>query len=603
MHGTRWALVSVLMLLLAVRARADLAVNATVSPQRAEVGEPMVLSIEVKGAQDIAPPALGNIDGIDVQYLGPSTQVAIINGQVNASVQHRYSLTATRPGRFTLGPFTIAYQGKTYRTAALAVDVVAAAAQGQGGAAAGATPGAPGLRLTLAVPPGEVYLHQRLPIDITLYVPTATRVADLQYPSLSADGLSVDKIPEPTQRQQVIDGQAYQLVHFQTSAIPLRAGSLVLGPATLRLNLLSRRRGVANDPFFQRFFAEDPFATERRPMEVRSEAVTLNVLPLPEDGKPATFSGAVGQFTLQVSAAPTELNAGDPITLHMAVSGTGNLADAGAPELINAGGFRTYEPRVVKGDNLSKIFEQVLMPNDAKVAAVPSVRFSYFDPQSRRYATLESQPIALVVRAPQGAAHPEIVGGEAPQRAAAPEQLGRDIVYIKDDPGPWSSRSRPWYGSLFFLLWQPVPLGLLAAAIWYDRRRQRLAGDRRFARFSQAAKTARRGLASAAAALAANDRAAFYDAVSRSMQEYLGAKLDLPLGGIDVVAIDGCGLPAACTQRIRAFFDICEQVRFAPGSGDGDMRGTLALAQEIVRTLERERRLRSRAVTPVRGAA
>ena len=600
-------------LLTATAARADLSVQATVNPRRAQVGEPLSLTIEVNGAQNVTAPALSDLDGFDVQYAGPSTQVSIINGQISASVQHRYSLVPLRQGHFTLGPFTVEYQGKQYQTAAVAVDIGAAnqpppgpqAPAPSGQAPSGLTPpgqapsgqttkgsaGSDALRVTLSVPRQEVYLHEPIPVDVRLYVGNV-RVADLQYPTLPGDGLSIDKFPEPSQQRQDINGETLQVVHFVTTVIPLRAGALTLGPASVRLNVLSRRRGGGgfNDPFFERFFQNDPFNTERHPTDVRSDPVTLNVLPLPEQGKPPGFSGAVGNFALQVTAAPTELNAGDPITLHMTISGTGNLAEAQPPALTNAESFRTYEARA-KTDGAERSYEQVLIPNDANVHAIPPVRFSYFDPQARQYRTLQSQPIALVVRPPQNAPRAEIVTGGAPAARGAPEEkLGRDIVYIKDDPGHLTAPADAWYRSVAFLLWQPVPLLLFAAAVWHDRRRQRFTGDERYARFTRAGRHAKRALAAAESALAAGNRQQFYDAVSRTMQEYLAAKLDLPPGAIDADAVARRGVADECTQRVRDFLATCEQVRFAPGAGDGDMRGTLALAQDVIKQLERTRR-------------
>jgi len=591
-------LVLLVSVVAATPARADLSVRASINPQHAEVGETLSLTIEVKGAQNVTAPALGNIDGFDVQYLGPSTQVSIVNGQVSASVQHRYSLVPIRQGHFTLGPFTVEYQGQQYQTGAVAVDIGAAAPppasapQPQappGQAAKGAGAGQP-LRVTLAVPRSEVYLHEQIPIDVRLYVGNV-RVADLQYPTLPGDGLSIDKFPEPSQQRQEIGGQIFQVVRFQTTVIPLRAGTLALGPASVRLNVLTRRRGGGfGDPFFDQFFQNDPFA-ERRPMDVRSDPITLTVLPLPEEGKPASFSEAVGHFTMQVTASPTELNAGDPITLHMNLAGSGSLADAQPPALSNADSFRTYEPRAGKAEGSGRSFEQVLIPNDANVHAIPPVRFSYFDPEARRYETLESQPIALTVRPPQQAPGAEVVTGAGPAMRLAPEEkLGRDIVYIKDDPGRLAAPADAWYRSLPFLLWQPVPLLLFAAAVWYDRRRQRLTGDVRYARFTRAGKHARRALAAAEHALAAGHREQFYDQLSRTMQEYLAAKLDLPPGAIDADAVAARGISGECAQRVRDFLTTCEQVRFAPGASDGDMRGTLRLAQDVIKQLERTRR-------------
>jgi hypothetical protein len=100
-------------------------------------------------------------------------------------------------------------------------------------------------------------------------------------------------------------------------------------------------------------------------------------------------------------------------------------------------------------------------------------------------------------------------------------------------------------------------------------------------------------------AVSRGDREAFYDGVSRAMQEYLAAKLDLPPGAIDVDAVMRSGVSETSVARLRDFFATCERVRFAPGSVDGDMRGTLELAQAIIRALEREPRLRR--VQPTRG--
>jgi len=287
------------------------------------------------------------------------------------------------------------------------------------------------------------------------------------------------------------------------------------------------------------------------------------------------------------------------------LNGSGNLAEATPPHLVSTDGFRTYETHPGKsedggpgGTSIAKSFEQVLIPNDAHVRAVPAVHFSYFDPQTHRYETARTDPIALAVRPPQNAARQEVFAGGTPgQRVTPEEKLGHDIVYIKDDPGTLSARSDHWYGSLFFWLWQPVPLVLFVAALWYDRRRQRLTGDVRYARFSRAGRQARQGLAAAEKTLAKGESVAFYDVVSRTMQDYLAAKLDLPPGAINADAVARRGVPADSLQRIAEFLATCEQIRFAPSSSDGDMRGMLTLAQQIVRRLERQRGLAPAAQT------
>ena len=579
------AVLWVVVVLLRSAALADITVHATVNTTQAQVGESIALTVSIEGAQDVPAPQI-RVSGLDARYVGPSTQISMVNGRVTSSVQHRYTLAAPQAGRFEIGPITVTYDGNHYPTTPIGVEFVAAGAapatgQGPGG---GARKG--GLFATLSTPKTEVYLHESLAIDIDLYV-GAVRASDLQFPTLSTDGISVDQFPQPTQRQQVIDGQSYQVVHFHTNAVALRSGTLSLGPATVRLTVQERssRRGSFGDPFFDDFFQQG------HQVDVHSDPVTINVLPLPEAGRPADFSGAVGSFTMDVKAAPTELAAGDPITVRLDISGNGNLSDAAAPVLTKSEGFRIYDARTTKTDVGLRSYEQVVIPMAATTSLLAPFRFSYFDPRTARYNVIESQPVALQVRPPQQAPHTEIVSADGGARRSAPEEkLGRDIVFIKDDPASLVPRSSRTSVLWLLLASLPIPPLLFAAIAWYDEHRRRLSGDERYARFTRAGKEARRGLAKAQQALAQGNRSELYEAVATTMREYLSAKLGLPAGAIDADAVSRCGLDADCVEQLRRFFATCEQERFAPAAGNVDMRGTLVLAEEILARIERQRR-------------
>ncbi len=578
----------------------DIRVRAEVSPQQAEVGDVLTLVIEVQGAQNVNAPAPDEMDGLDdfeISYIGPSSRMSIVNTQVNSSVQHRYALQARKEGQFTLGPFTVAYEGQQYQTAAVRADIVpsrrATGRPSQTPSQSQYLTNQPRAAkrdfwVEITTPKQEVYLHEQLPVEVTLYV-GGVRLADAQYPVLPGDGLSVEPFEEPVRRRQQINGQNFRILRFRTSVVPLRSGSIDLGPASLDLSVIgrsSRRRGSMGS-IFDRLFPDSFMAMASQPRTLESNPLTLSVLPLPEEGKPALFSGAVGRFSMDVTASPTQLPTGDPLTLHMAVRGRGHLSDAQPPVLSSTEGFRTYTPQTDHPDEETTVFEQVLIPQDETLSAIPSVHFSYFDPGTRRYQTIESQPIGLVLGPSPYVQRTEIVGGNGSQVATA-EQLGRDIVYIKDDPGQLRQRATAWYQSTLFLFWHAVPLALFGAAVWYDRRRQRWYGDVRYARFRQAGKEAQQGLAQAEQALAGSDSQVFYETLSHTLQEYLAAKLDLPPGRIDADAISGCGVPHDCEQRIHEIITKCEYVRFAPGSGDGDLQSMLAAVQDIVNQLERE---------------
>lgn len=561
---------------------AEVSVSATLNARAIQVGQTATLTIEVEGASNVQAPALSGLEEFEARYVGPSTQVSIVNGEMSSTVQHRYTLTPRREGTFGLGPFTVEYGGQEYQTHALQLTVTKAPPPPPAPGTGQQEDGGEQVRLVMSIPKNEVYLHEALPLDVTLYV-GSIQVSDVQYPTVSAEGVSLESFDRPRQFGQMIEGRRWDVVQFHTNVIPLQTGTRLLGPATIRLNVIERQRqgGRFNDPFF------NAFASRRRPAELRSAPVSLTVLPLPEDGRPPSFSGAVGQFTMQVSAAPTDLRAGDPVTLRVIVNGSGNLADAGPPALVNGAGFKIYDPQVATPeDGALRVFEQVLIPNDTSATSVPPVRFSYFDPQARTYKTIESAPIALAVRPPEGGQETRILGVGGEQRVTR-ERLGRDIVYIKDDLGA-VRRSTRWSGAWLLVLWTPVPLLLFIAAAAYDRRRQRLSGDVRYARFLQARRNARQGLALAEDALKRGEPGAFYDCLSRSMQTYLADKLGLPPGAIDADAIAASGISLDSAERLRRLFDACEQVRFAPASADGDMRGVLVQAKDLVGRLERE---------------
>jgi len=579
-------------LLLPALAAADVSVRATLDPPQVRVGEASDLSVEIDGAQNAPVPKIAlqtaSTGGVTVRYVGPSTQVSIVNGQVSASITHRYSVVATQPGRFTIGPITVEYGGKTYAAGTVTLEAVAGGAPtGRGPAAA---PAGEQLRLVLSAAGAEAYVGERVPITLRLTI-GQVRVADLQYPVIPGEGFALDKLPEPEQRRE----GATQVVEFHTTLVPLRSGTLTIGPATMALNLVVR--GRVTDPFFGSVLGD-----QRRPMELHSEPLALAVLPLPDAGKPADFSGAVGHFQFDLKASPLEVAVGDPVTVTSTIRGDGALDAVRPPAIAANDRLRVYPVQVAQVANQpaahagEKVFEQVVIPLAAGTVALPDLRFSYFDPEARSYQTVDRPPIVLTVHE-SAAAHaaPQItgaVGAPAPK----PERLGRDIVFIKDAPGELRPiGARRWRSRVFWLL-QLVPLAVWLGALAVERRRRRLSGDVRYARFTRAGREARAAIARAGAALRAGDRAAFHDTVAAAVRDYLAAKLDLPPGAVTAAAaaerLRRAGLALEVAGDLEAFFAACEQARFAPPGADGaDMRRTLERADAIVRALERERRL------------
>jgi tetratricopeptide (TPR) repeat protein len=599
---TRLLLALALVLLPPPVEAAPVSVRATLDPPQAPAGQPVELAVEVDGAQDAPVPQIADVAGLSVRYVGPSTEVSIVNGRISTSVTHRFSVVAAAPGTFTIGPITVDHGGRRHDAGTVTFRALAPgnAPAPQPGAPAAVAPATDQLRLVLSVPRREVYLRERLPVGVKLSIGNA-RVSDIQYPTLPGDGFALEKFPEPPETREHTPEGVFHVFDFRSTLTPLRSGTLRVGPARLGLNLRVRQR--QQDPFFGAFFGESA-----RPVALESEALDLIVLPLPESGRPPDFSGAVGQFSLEVRAAPLDLAAGDPVTVTARIRGAGNLEGVAPPALVATDVLRVYPvqaaaPGPAAKAGVERTFEQVVIPQRAGSVTLPPLRLSYFDPAARAYLTASHPPITLAVRP---ATRPEpgtgIVGGTAP---AEPESLGRDIVFIKDDPGTLRATGSRLHRSAAFWVLQLLPPSVWIAAVLWDRRRRRLSGDVRYARFTRAGRQARRAIAGARDALRAGDPAAFYDAVARAVSEYLSAKLDLPPGSVTPESVGerlrATRLPPEVTHGVEEFFAACERARFAPAGGtDGDMHHTLARADAIVRALERERGLgRAVAVAPL----
>jgi hypothetical protein len=314
---------------------ADVAVRAELDRPRVAVGESADLAVTVEGAQDAAAPSIADVDGLSVRYVGPATQLSIVNGRTSASITHHFSVSATKAGTFTIGPIAVEYGGKRYDAGTVTVE---AGGGPVGAGSAGTRRSAPAndqVTLVLASPRTRAYLHERIPVTLTLTV-GAVQVSDVHYPTIGGDGFAIEPLREPVQRREQTARGVVQIVDFQSILTPLRAGDLTLGPATIELSVPVRG---GHDPYFNRFFGGDPFGA-RRPITVQSEPLHLDVLPLPEAGKPADFSGAVGGFQLHVAASPRELKAGDPVTITTTIEGDGNL-DGIAPPVVALPGLQS----------------------------------------------------------------------------------------------------------------------------------------------------------------------------------------------------------------------------------------------------------------------
>lgn len=571
----------------------DITFHAEVDRTNSSIGSPVRLTLTVEGTQDVAEIPMPAIDGFDAQYLGPSTRISVVNGRYSASKSFAYSLLPLRAGRLTIPPVRAEIFGKIYATQPIEVDIADAAGAGGASSRTGTVTLEDKISLVLKAPRNEVYLHERLPVKIMLFV-TDLSISDVRYPELKQAGIEVEPFGRPHQYEQIIRGVRYHIVEFDTNIYPTRTGSLFLEPAALECNIVAKtsareppfgRGSILDDDFFGAFF--DRY--EKRPMTIRSEGVSLNVLPLPEEGRPRDFSGAVGRFDFEASAAPGEVNAGDPVTLKMKISGEGSLKAVQFPVLKNAGSFKTYDPQV-KEEGTAKTLEQVIIPQSHEITQVPVIEFSYFDPRLKKYQTISRGPFPLTVKKVQEEGL-QMVSPEGQARLLAPEVLGRDIVFIKDSPGRFEVMGSRFYHSAFFYVMMALFCALWAALCVMYQRTHKIETDIVYARRLRAPREARKGLKEAARLKNLKHREEFYDALFKTLRQYLGNKLHLSAGTVTFEVVQ----PRLADQlnpeelaRIQEAFEECDAIRYAPASvTEETMRESYARIERIIDHLER----------------
>jgi hypothetical protein len=571
----------------------DVQVAAAVSDDGPDVGESVDYTITVNGASDASVPQNINVDGLTITYEGPSTQTQInwssgMGGpRTQTSVIHTYSVVPQRAGDFTIPAQQVQVNGQAYTTQAVSFKVGGGSASGNGGSNNGgqgsATDQSGGGKLFYAefvLPRSTAYIGEALPIEIRLYVDARVRAQLEEAPEITANGCTVEKTTKPDQATVTRNGREYIMVTYKTAVTPAKAGDLKIGPVQVAAmaQVPQRRRrmgggGPFDDPFFQNQFFDDAFQMMSPPqqVEITGDPVPLTALPLPAEGQPRSFSGAVGNFSLSTSVKPTMVEAGDPVTVTAKISGNGNFDRVTAPVLTDATGWRTYPPSSTFDGNDdigisgTKTFQIAAIAQTDKTKS-PGLEWSYFDPIAGKYVTLTDKGVPIKIEG-------EVPTAPAPvmaQATPAPVQPARnpgtpDIAYIRADSSGWGATFQPLYENRVFWMAQGGPLLALLAFAGIEAARKRSADEK-----ARRLAALRREKDAALSAMQRRDvpEGELYQAAARALRLNAAMQLDREPDTIDGTEVAAARiLDADLADRVRQLFDHQAEVLYAGTSG------------------------------------
>lgn len=520
--------------------------TAELNPSSPRMGQPATLKIICTGAAPRTVQQERAAPGVALRYLGESTEFLIDNGLRSAKKTFRYQFKPATEGQLVLPVFTARVNGRNLRTAPLKVTV-----QGRGGASTPTLPGGNPPAFLRVHPPARTnfYVGEMFGLGIGLYDQNAREPL---VPQIRAEGVRY-LLSRPQQRPSFLSrpGASYTVNLFTNTAVASKPGPLPIFFET-DLTVLD--------------FSRNQFG-EKRTVHLVSPTVTLNIRPLPAKGRPVNFTGAVGEFNLDLTAAPTEnLTAGDPFTLKILISGTGPLDHVAAPDTSAWNDFKIYntQRRLQHIDSLGRnailTITQLITPLNSGVTAIPSLEFSFFNPKSSQYRTVRSQPIPLQIKT--GPADlPE--SARLPRAAeAGPVEAVPSLRDIKRHPRVFSEITPPLLLRPWFWAAPSAPLLAWLCLLFWRRREAWLADHPEIIRRRQVARRVRQGLQQ----LPGLKGIAFYQEAYQLLQEQIGERLALPATGITgtVIETELTGrLPAETCDTLHSLFETCDRARFS----------------------------------------
>jgi hypothetical protein len=381
------------------------------------------------------------------------------------------------------------------------------------------------------------------------------------------------------QYYQTINGRDYLINEIRAGLFPTKPGRLTIGEARVTAVVPEYGRRRNNDPFS--FF--DDLMQQGRQVSVASKPVTIDVKPLPTEGKTDQFSGGVGNYTISALVDKTQVEVNEAIALTVTIAGQGNVKSIPEAVLPEIDGFRIeksssdYKQATVE-DQIggTKTFEYLLIPRLPGKQVVKPIVLNYFDSKRAKYLTAATEPIELFVKQGELAA-----GTEIPYNMVAGQTIDlkeTDIRFIKVNSS-LIPRGRILVTSPAFVTLAALPLLALAGAVVDVRRKRRLASDAGYSRQRKANAEARKRLRRAEGLLRTGDDAGFYAEVSGAIYQLIADKYNLSAHGLTTETVADLlkekNLPDDLLEKTITVLDRADFGRFAGASGDASARQVL----------------------------
>ena len=542
-----------------------------------------------------------SIKGFEV-LMGPSrsTQYQNYNGVVTNSITFTYILMAEKEGTYTIPGATIVADGNNYTSNSVEIKVLPpdqSSGSGNSTSARSSRNQANSgkitdkeLFMTATASKTNVYEQEAILLTYKVYTQVNLTALDGDIPDLK--GFHTQEVELPNQKTYSLEhynGRNYNtLVWGQLVLFPQQTGQIEIPSVTFEGTVSQM---VASADPFDAFFNGGNYVKITK--NIVTPKLTINVKELPA-GKPANFSGGVGEFTLSSSINTQELKTNDAVTIKLIISGTGNMKLINTPEVGFPQDFEIYDPKVDNKFNLTrnglsgnKVIEYLAIPRHAGTYTIPPIEFSYFDLKSQSYKTLKTDAYTLNVAKGEGNSDQVVANFTSKEDLKV---LGQDIRYIKTGDTHLTKKDDYFFGSISYYLWYIIPLGLFIAFLAINRKQAMENANVAKVRTKKANKVATKRMKNAGKLLAEKKSEAFYDEVLKALWGYISDKLSMPVSQLSKDNIEEeLQKHQVSEELIKEFINNlneCEFARYAPGNQDEKMDKIYSSAIDVISKME-----------------
>ena len=590
----------------------DLTISADVDRKEITLDEQTTLTITVSGnVSNIPQPYIPGLNGFTAYSSGRSQNVSIINGQISSSVTFTYILVPNNTGDYALGPFNINYKGKTYSADPVNIKVLPRNSQPSAPSQQPKDqPSEPG-RVDQNIQPQQgkelfieayvdklrAYVNEQITLTFAVYQ-AVNLFSNPLYNPPSTTGFWTEDMPPQKKYYKIIDGTRYLVTEIKTALFATGAGEFTIGSAKLEATVEDVGQGASRAPFGA--FDQDPFGMFRRgkPVVLTTEPMKIEILPLPEQNKPADFKGDVGDFDISLNVDKNTVEENQPVSMKIKIKGKGNIKTVSSPvtpEIQSAKFYESGSSENISKDNYivqgEKIFEKMIIPKKEGSITLGPVEYAYFDPVLKDYVRKKIAPVIInVTKSTDSPAEKSVFAPEANKEEI--QLLKRDIGYIKTSHSGFRPKNAFLYKNITFLLINILSFFILIAMYLYELYRSRLRTDIGYARSLRARNAASKRLKGAMKTINKNMVKEFYTEIYKAVIEYIADKLNIPHPSITKDLLEyklkEAGLSGDSIDKVKTLFDDCDMARFASARFTKiDMERTYKQAEWVITNLER----------------